>query len=166
MPTLTCLWARPRVERHVDGDLGPRAARFVESHLGSCNECRTRADGARRLRRQLIASSGSGAEPDWADFWSGVRTRIIREAPHPVHDSWWLPIWRPFWGHPRLSLGGALAAGLLVVLSLGTVPEPDDPGSVVVQDVSTPDPGKSVMVYSIAGQPGTVIWLLDSADDS
>jgi hypothetical protein len=35
-----------------------------------------------------------------------------------------------------------------------------------VQDVSTPDPGKSVMVYSIDGQPGTVIWLLDSADDS
>ena len=59
-----------------------------------------------------------------------------------------------------------MAAGLLVVLSLGSVPEPDEPGSVIVQDVSTPDPGKSVMVYSIAGQPGTVIWLLDSADDS
>jgi hypothetical protein len=53
-----------------------------------------------------------------------------------------------------------------VALSLGSVPEPDDPGSVIVQDVSTSDPGKSVMVYSIAGQPGTVIWLLDSVDDS
>jgi hypothetical protein len=61
-----------------------------------------------------------------------------------------------------------LAAGLLVALSLGSVPvpEPDEPGAVIVQDVSTPDPGKSVMVYSLAGQPGTVIWLLDSADDS
>ena len=45
-------------------------------------------------------------------------------------------------------------------------PSPTSLGSVIVQDVSTPDPGKSVMVYSIAGQPGTVIWLLDSADDS
>ena len=59
-----------------------------------------------------------------------------------------------------------MAAGLLVALSLGSVPESDEPGSVIVQDVSTPDPGKSVMVYSIARQPGTVIWLLDSVDDS
>ena len=58
------------------------------------------------------------------------------------------------------------AVPLLVAFSLGSVPEPDEPGSVIVQDVSTPDPGKSVMVYSIAGQPGTVIWLLDSVDDS
>ena len=122
------------------------------------------------MRSLVIASSRGVGEPDWSGFWPGVQARILREAPRPVpvpvHDPWWLPLWRPFWGHPRLSLGGALAAGLLVALSLGSVPEPDEPGAVIVQDVSTPDPGKSVMVYSIAGQPGTVIWLLDSADDS
>ena len=120
------------------------------------------------MRSLVIASSISVGEPDWAGFWPGVQARILRDAPRPapVRDAWWLPIWRPFWGHPRLSLGGALAAGLLVALSLGSVPEPDEPAAVIVQDVSTPDPGKSVMVYSIPGQPGTVIWLLDSLDDS
>lgn len=145
------------------------STRFVESHLGACGECMARAEGARRMRSLVIASSISVGEPDWSGFWPGVQARILRGAspPAPLRDAWWLPFWRPFWGHPRLSFGGALAAGLLVALSLGgSVPEPDEPGAVIVQDVSTPDPGKSVMVYSIAGQPGTVIWLLDSLDDS
>jgi hypothetical protein len=144
------------------------STRFVESHLGSCGACMARAEGARRMRSLVSASSVSVGEPDWSGFWPGIQARILRDAPRPapVRDAWWLPLWRPFWGHPRLSLGGALAAGLLVALSLGSVPEPDEPGAVIVQDVSTPDPGKSVMVYSLAGQPGTVIWLLDSLDDS
>ena len=166
MPSLVCLWARPRVERHVDGALGPRTAHLLASHLGSCPHCTTRADAIRRIRSLVSDSSATSPEPDWSGFWPGVQARIAREAPRPVHDAWWLPIWRPFWGHPRLSLGGALAAGLVVAVSLGSVYETDESGSVIVQDVSTPDPGKSVMVYSIAGQPGTVIWLLDSADDS
>jgi hypothetical protein len=126
----------------------------------------TRAEGARRMRSLVVAAANSVSEPDWSGFWPGVQAKILREAPRPVRDAWWLPLWRPFWGHPRLSLGGALVAGVLVALSLGSVPEPDEPGSVIVQDVSTLDSGKSVMVYSIAGQPGTVIWLMDSADDS
>jgi len=124
----------------------------------------------RRLRALVIeASSTAVPDADWSGFWPGISARIPRESPRPVHDAWWLPLWRPFWGHPRLSFGGALAAGLLVVLSLGSLPETTtivDPGSVIVQDVSTPEPNKSVMVYSMAGQPGTVIWLLDTADDS
>ena len=152
----------------MDGALGRRAARFLESHLGSCPDCLARAEVIRRIRSLVVASSANSPEPDWSGFWPGVQARIAREAaPRPVRDAWWLPLWRPFWGHPRLSLSGALAAGLLVVLSLGSLPEPTtEPGSVIVQDVSTPDPSKSVMVYSIAGQPGTVIWLLDAADDS
>jgi hypothetical protein len=39
-------------------------------------------------------------------------------------------------------------------------------GSVIVQDASTPDPEKSVMVYSIPDPSVTVIWLLDSAGSS
>jgi hypothetical protein len=71
-----------------------------------------------------------------------------------------------------LSLGGALAAGLLVALSLwpSAAPEHTVPwsGSVIVQDASTPDPSKSVMVYSIPDPSVTVIWLLDpsGSDDS
>ena len=124
MPALACLWARPRVERHVDGALGPRNARFVESHLGSCGECLARAEAARRMRGRVNASAISVSEPDWSGFWPGVRARILREAPRPVRDAWWLAFWRPFWGHPRLSLGGALAAEDLLQAGIEPVGEP------------------------------------------
>jgi len=173
MPTLACLWARPRVERHIDGALGPRTARFIESHLGSCGGCLARAQGLRRLRSLVSASAIRAEEPDWSGFWPGVQARILRERTRPVRDTWWLPLWRPFWGHPRLSLGGALAAGLLVALSMWPVSDPEHvplwSGSVIVQHASTPDPEKSVMVYSIPDPSVTVIWLLDSngsTDDS
>jgi hypothetical protein len=172
MPTLTCLWARPRVERHVDGALGPRAARVVESHLASCAGCLAVAEGSRRLRALVREAAFGTEEPDWSGFWPGVQAKILREQPPRVRDSWWLPIWRPFWGHPRLSLGGALAAGLLVALSLWPSATPEHTavwsGSVIVQDASTSDPNKSVMVYSIPDPSVTVIWLLDQSgsDDS
>lgn len=172
MRTLGCLWIRPRVERLVDGALGPRSARIVQAHLGSCGDCETLADSTRRLRALVKASVGSGDDPNWSGFWTGIQSRIQEtpaRAPRrvPVKDAWWLPIWRPFWGHPRLSLGGALAAGLLAAFSLsGSLTDqalPPGEGSVIVENVSTPDPDKSVMVYSTPDQAVTVIWLLDSA---
>jgi len=103
------------------------------------------------------------AEPDWTGFWPGIQTRILTEKPRPVRDPWWVPFWTPFWGHPRLALGGALAAVVAGVLSLW--PAGDGPvpaawaGPVVVQDVGTPDPGRTVMVYSTPNEGLTVIWL-------
>jgi hypothetical protein len=172
MPTLTCLWARPRIERHGDGALGPRASRVIESHLASCASCLALAEGSRRLQTLVRDAALGTGEPNWTGFWPGVQARILREHPQSVKEFWWLPFWRPFWGHPRLSLGGALAAGLLVALSLwpSAPPEHVPPwqGSVIVQDASTSDPNKSVMVYSIPDPSVTVIWLLDSSgsDDS
>ena len=93
--------------------------------------------------------------------------RIAQETPRVVRDSWWLSLWRPFWGHPRLAVGGALAAGMAVALLFWPAAEtPTWAEPVVVQDVSTPDPDKSVMVYSTsaADQPVTVIWLFNSSD--
>jgi len=114
------------------------------------------------MRSLLRSVASDPAEPDWSAFWSGVQARIAREKPKPVKDAWWLPLWRPFWGHPRLALGGGvLAAALALVLAFG--PSDDGwAGSVVVQDVSTPDPNKSVMVYSNPEQAVTVIWLFNS----
>jgi len=36
MPSLGCLWSRPRLERLVDGALGPRAGRWTTSHAARC----------------------------------------------------------------------------------------------------------------------------------
>lgn len=150
--------------------MGPRAARWIEAHLRACRDCLARVEGTRRLRALVNSAGVDPLEPDWSGFWPGIQARIAREKPRPVKDAWWLPVWRPFWGHPRLSLGGALAAGLLLSLSLwSSSPEAPAPMPVIVQDVSTPDPEKSVMVYSIPDQAVTVIWLFNadgSTDES
>jgi len=89
--------------------------------------------------------------------------RIAQETPRVVRDSWWLSLWRPFWGHPRLAVGGALAAGMAVALLFWPAAEtPTWAEPVVVQDVSTPDPERSVMVYSSPDKTLTVIWLFNS----
>src|SRR5262249_41486159 len=144
MKNLACLWIRPRVERYVDGALRTGTARRVERHLTSCPACLTRVEDLHRLRVLVQGATAEVAEPDWAAFWPGVQARIRREAPRsgPVRDAWWLPLWRPFWGHPRLSLGGVLAAGLALGVFLW--PAADNPGStawagpVIVQDVAAP----------------------------
>jgi anti-sigma factor RsiW len=160
------------MERHLDGMLRPWAARRVAAHLESCPACRSRAEGFSRIRALVQASVAEVAEPDWAEFWSTVHGRILRETPRPVRDAWWLPLWKPFWGHPRLAVGSALAAGLAVTLLFwsGT----DNTASlawaepVIVQDVSTQDPDRSVMLYASSDQTLTVIWLFNSpaADES
>src|SRR5262245_43679397 len=163
MMTLGCLWTRPRLERHVDGALRARASRHIEAHLTSCSDCLERVESFRRLRALVRAASGNPPDPNWSGFWPAIRARIPREQPRPVRDSWWLPLWRPVWGHPRVALGGALAGALALGLMLW--PAADDPawaGPVIVQDVSTPDPERSVMVYSSADKALTVIWLFNS----
>ncbi len=58
-----------------------------------------------------------------------------------------------------------MAAVLAVALSLWPIPSRDGQvptvwaGPVVVQDVGTPDPERTVMVYSTPDQALTVIWL-------
>ena len=173
MLSLGCLWNRSRLERYVDGALGSRSARWVEAHLGHCPACLARTESFRRLRALVRAATPDPGEPDWTGFWPVVHARILRERRKPVRDPWWMPVWRPFWGHPRLALGSVLTAGLILAVSLW--PAGDEQNSVawadpvIVQDVSTPDPDRSVMVYSSPDQALTVIWLLGpdvSTDES
>jgi len=159
-----CLWNRPRLERYADGALTPRLTRSVEAHVGSCEACLGRLDREVHLRSLVKSAIPEPGEPDWTGFWPGVQARLLREKPAPIRDDpWWVPLWRPFWGHPRLALGGGMAAVLAVTLSLWPGQEGQVPaawaGPVVVQDVGTPDPERTVMVYSTPDQALTVIWL-------
>jgi anti-sigma factor RsiW len=164
MARLACLWVRSRLEPYADGAVAGSTARRIQSHLDGCRACIGRVEELRRLRALVSAAVPEPTPPDFSTFWVGVKGRIAREAPEPVRDPWWLPLWRPVWGHPRLALSGALAAGLALTLSVWPV---DDNGSlssawageVEVQDVSTPDPEHTVMVYSSPDRSLTVIWL-------
>jgi anti-sigma factor RsiW len=166
MLTLACLWSRPRLERHADGALGARMARLIAAHLGHCGDCRERFDREVRLKALVHSSIAAPPEPDWGEFWPAVRARIAREMPRPVRDPWWAPLWKPVWGHPRLAISGVMAVVLAVVLAVVPGREGQVPSAmaapVVVQDVGTPDPNRSVMVYSTPDRTLTVIWLFDS----
>ena len=173
MSVLACLWIRPRLERYADGALGARSARSVAAHISGCAPCMQHVERQTRLQSLIRSTLPEPAELEWAGFWPGIESRIAREAPRAMRDPWWIPLWKPFWGHPRVALGSALAAGLLLTLSLWPVGDRQSAvawaGPVVVHDVSTPDPDQSVMVYSSPDQSLTVIWLFSagaSTDES
>ena len=106
-------------------------------------------------------------DPDWVGFWPAVRQRIAAEHPAPVRDAWWLPFWRPVWGHPRVALGGLVVSSLAAALVLWPSPETTTAAlaaPVQVQDVSTTDPDRSVMVYSNPDDDVTVIWVFNPSE--
>jgi hypothetical protein len=169
MPTLGCLWNRPRLERLADGALGPRLGRMATAHASRCEGCRSELERLRRLRLLVRSVEIPVADPDWSGFWPAIRVRIAwGGASAPMRDAWWLPFWKPLWGHPRVALGGLAVSSLAVALILW--PSPPVPVStalaapIQVQDVSTPDPDGSVMVYSNPDDDVTVIWVFNTGD--
>ncbi|HKW92882.1 MAG TPA: hypothetical protein VJX92_13360 [Methylomirabilota bacterium] len=167
MPTLGCFWNRARLEGLVDGALSPRAQRAAGGHASRCHRCGPEVERLRRLRSLMRQSQAAVADPDWSGFWPAVRVRIATEAPRPIGESWWLPLWKPVWGHPRMALGGLLVSGLalaLVIWPSTNVTTPVAMAPVVVQDVSTTDPDRGVMVYSSPDDDVTVIWVFNTAE--
>ncbi|MBI2525531.1 MAG: zf-HC2 domain-containing protein [Candidatus Rokubacteria bacterium] len=166
MPTLGCLWYRSRLEAHADGALQGRAARAVSGHVGRCSACQATVERLSALRRLVSAEAIGVEEPEWSGFWPAVRRRIASEPPRPVAEVWWLPLWKPIWGHPRLATVTAALAASLLTFSLWPGREGELPAAwadpVVVQDVSTADPDGSVMVYHTPDRDVTVIWVFAS----
>ena len=168
MPSLGCLWNRPRLERLVDGALDPRGSRATAAHLVRCRRCEGEVERLHRLRRLIRGADLQVADPDWSGFWPAVRARIATEAPRPVREAWWLPFWKPVWGHPRVALGSLAVSSLAAAMVLWpsapvTVPRAVA-APVVVQDVSTADPDRSVMVYSSPDDDVTVIWVFNPGE--
>jgi len=134
----------------------------VTAHLDRCTECRALRDKTVKLKALIRQAATSTPEPSWAGLWTAVHSRILREDPKPVRESWWLPYWKPVWGHPRLAFGTALLAILMVGFSFWPVDDAAFASSVTVQDVTTEDADRSVMVYSSRKEGVTVIWVFGS----
>jgi anti-sigma factor RsiW len=162
MRSLLCLWVRPRVGRGADGALEGQAARIVAAHLGRCAECQAIRDRAVKLKALIRQAVTGTSEPPWGGFWNAVHARILREDPKPLREPWWLPYWKPVWGHPHLAFGSALLAVLIVGFSLWPADDAAFASSVTVQDVTTEDADRSVMVYSNRKEDVTVIWVFGS----
>ena len=159
---MSCAWVRSRLERRAGGALGERGSRFVAAHLGRCDGCRAAAEDLASLKAFVRQESPQAAEPDWSGFWATVRARIMSEEPRPVRESWWVPFWKPVWGHPRLAFGGVFLAVLVTAFTFWPADDAAFASPVKVQDVSAGDPERSVMVYSSRAHGVTVIWVFGS----
>src|SRR5262245_63382683 len=70
MPSPGCLWNRPRLERLVDGALGPWTGRVAAQHASRCEGCGREVERLRRLRVLIQSAQADVADPDWSGFWS------------------------------------------------------------------------------------------------
>lgn len=152
---LSCYFYRRRLGAWLDGALDDRGARAASAHVGACRRCGGEVDRLRRLRSAL-AGLPKPADPDWAAFWPGV-VRGIQDARIPQRAPR-----RITWLRPRWAYGGALAAALLVSLTVWQlVPstrEPETP--VIVRSADSGDPNATVMVYSSPRHDLTVVWVV------
>lgn len=163
----SCLWHRSYLEAHAARRLEGRSGRRVGRHVERCATCRDTVARYARMRILVRATAIPPSDPDWSAFWTGVRHRIETEAPRPLREAWWLPLWKPVWGHPRMATSAVMAGAAALTLSIWPVGQ--EVGSaladaVTVQDVGTSDPHRSVMVYSNRDDV-TVIWVF-AADTS
>ena len=153
---LTCYLYRRRIGAWLDGALEASRARTVGAHVDACPACAGEAATLRRIKG-LLASATKPADPDWTGFWPGVvrgiqDARVARPVPAPRRAAWLRPRW---------AYGGALAAALLVTLSVWqlvpTSVRPEAP--MIVQSVETDDPDATVTVYSTPERDLTVVWV-------
>jgi anti-sigma factor RsiW len=169
MRSLGCLWNRSRLAALADGALDGPGREAAARHAAACAHCGAEVERLAGLRAAVREGAPVPTEPDWSGFWPRVQTRIRTEAPRPVREVWWRPLWKPVWGHPRTALATMAATAILVGVSLWPGSEGEvslaEAGPVVVQDVAAGDPDGSVMVYADPdrGDRGvTVIWVFAS----
>jgi anti-sigma factor RsiW len=153
MAVLACFRLRRRIGAYLDEALDARGHRSVAAHLASCARCQRQAEDLRRLRAALRRAVSDAPPPDWTGFWAGLVRGIEhgRQTSAPSRRRW----------RPRLAFGGALAAAVLISVTLwqgffsSTPPE----AAVVVRSARTEAPGGSVMVYSPPERDIAVVWV-------
>jgi anti-sigma factor RsiW len=97
---MTCTDVRALLPVYTYGDLPAEEAAVVVGHLRNCQECRAEAAAVRRVRSALDSMPTPFVHVDVPSLFASIAERRVRR-------------WR------RLAVAGAaLAAGLLVVLSL------------------------------------------------
>jgi anti-sigma factor RsiW len=130
----------------------------MAAHLSTCVRCQQEAEGLRRLHALLASATPAPGPPDWTGFWPDVIRGIEADRRRPVPR----PTWRRWIAQPRVAFGGALAAVLLISLTVWQAfYSPSAPeAAVVVRSARTDLPG-GVMVYASHEHDLTVVWVFD-----
>lgn len=151
---LSCYLHRRRIGAYLDGVLDPGTARSTSEHLARCASCSVEAESLRSLRVRLRVAA-TAAAPEWTGFWPGIVRRIeaARRVPAPPRRTAWL--------RPRWAYGSALAAALIVSLTVWQfLPRPAErEAPVIVRSADSGHPDGRVMVYSTPEQDLTVVWV-------
>lgn len=113
---MQCIEVRDKLADYSVGLLSERERRAIQEHLDGCASCRQELRALERVDRLLDAVP---LEEPPAHLWQSIRSRIEAQ-PQPVRPSFW----RNWFTLPRLALGGAIAATLLVALAYFTAPHP------------------------------------------
>jgi anti-sigma factor RsiW len=152
---LTCYVHRRRIGAWLDGALDDRLNRATAAHVERCARCSGEAESLTRLKA-FLQPAAAVADPDWTAFWPGI-VRGIQDA----RESRPVPRRAP-WLRPRWAYGGALAAALLVSLTMWQlVPTKSVRESpVIVRSADSDDPRATVMVYSTPERDLTVVWVV------
>lgn len=157
MGVLTCYLTRRRIGAYLDGVLEGRSAQAAARHLTTCGRCRHEADSLRHLQAALRRTLRAPAAPDWTGFWPG----IVRGIEERRRDRVPAGARARILARPRLAFGGALAAAVVVSLTLWQLLSPPvAPGATAtVRSADTEHPGATVMVYTSAEQDLAVVWV-------
>lgn len=113
---MQCTEVKTKLADYSVGLLNERERRAIQEHLDGCTSCRQDLRALERVDRLLNAVHPE--EPP-AHLWQNIRSRIEGQ-PQPVRRTFW----RNWFTLPRLALGGAIAATLLVALAYFTSPRP------------------------------------------
>ncbi|MCL6475016.1 MAG: zf-HC2 domain-containing protein [Firmicutes bacterium] len=119
---MECTKIKAKLADYSVGLLAEREKQMVEAHLAQCPSCAAELRALERVDRVLRTVEPE--EPP-AHLWNSIRARIEAE-PQRVQ----IPFWQRWFSVPRLALGGAAAAAVLVAIayfSLPRSPEGDAP---------------------------------------
>lgn len=136
---MSCHQLDDRLDGWVDGTLTEEQRLEVESHLGTCAECREEERQLRRLLSHAAALPRSVTPP--RDLWPEISRRLERDR------SWSWGSWQPV-----LAVAAAVALALAAAVIWQGPPEP-------VHTVVVPSPGTSPAGFtpvSIQTDPGIV----------
>ncbi|GIV15523.1 MAG: hypothetical protein KatS3mg022_0958 [Armatimonadota bacterium] len=115
---MQCTHIKQKLADYSVGLLDERERAAVEAHLAQCASCAADLRALERVDRVLKAVEPE--EPP-AYLWQSIRARIEAE---PQRTR--IPFWQSWFTVPRLALGGAVAAAVLVAIAYLGMPRPPE----------------------------------------
>jgi anti-sigma factor RsiW len=115
---MQCTDVKAKLADYSVGLLGEREREAVGAHLAQCASCAAELRALERLDRVLKAVEPE--EPP-AHLWHSIQARIEAEPSRAR-----VPFWRSWFTVPRLALGGAVAAAVLVAIAYLGAPRPPE----------------------------------------